>query len=279
MDTDVIIIGGGLAGLSCAVKLAQRGVNFQILEATDRIGGRVRTDNVDGFLLDHGFQVLLTAYPAAQELLDYDALRLNPFEPGALVRDQSRFLSIDDPWRHPSSILSTVTSGVGTLADKFRIGRLRYDVCRGELDDLFDRVQQPTIYRLQSLGFSDHFIDQFLKPWFSGVFLDSDLATSSRVFEFVFRMFSSGDVALPSGGMQAIPRQLADRLPSESICLETTVSTIEGTSVVLTDGTRKSAKEVVVATEGSTAARLLGRPDNIDWQSVLCFYFSADEAP
>src|SRR6056297_3940403 len=108
MNTHVkhLIIGGGLAGLSCATRLAGRGQEFSVVEATDRVGGRVRTDQVDGFHLDHGFQVLLTAYPACRELLDYDALRLQAFEPGALIRHRGGFTKFVDPWRRPSGALA-----------------------------------------------------------------------------------------------------------------------------------------------------------------------------
>ena len=104
---DVIIVGGGLAGLSCGAMLGKSGRQVTLLEATDRVGGRVRTDVVDGFTLDHGFQVLLTAYPACKELLDYDALRLRRFDRGALIRQKGRFRMLGDPFRHPSQAFAT----------------------------------------------------------------------------------------------------------------------------------------------------------------------------
>lgn len=283
--TDVIIIGGGLAGLACGVKLAERGVNFQILEATDRVGGRVRTDQVDGFLLDHGFQVLLTAYPAAQELLDYDSLDLCPFESGALVRKGDTFTSLDDPWRSPGKLLSTAISPVGSLADKIRIGLLRHNLSKVEIEEIYEHVQQPTKHRLYGLGFSDEFVDQFLRPWLGGVFLDHELNTSSRVMEFVYKMFSLGEVAVPSGGMHQMPLQLASRLPAGALSLEATVEKLElandrgARRVQMTDGSQLEAKEVVIATEASAAQRLLNSEATTKWQGVHCLYFSSDQPP
>ena len=183
---DVIIIGGGLAGLSCAVKLTNAGKNVAVLEATDRIGGRVRSDVVDGYTLDHGFQVLLTAYPACRELLDYPALRLRAFDPGAMVRVDGNFSTLGDPWRRPSQALSTALSPVGTLGDKLRIVKLRRAANRGSLDDLYRRPSQTTLKRLQQDGFTPGMIDRFFRPFLGGVFLDESLSTSSRMLEFVF---------------------------------------------------------------------------------------------
>lgn len=278
-DRDVIIVGGGLAGLACGVQLAARGVDFEILEATDRLGGRVGTDVVDGFRLDHGFQVLLTAYPAAQQLLDYDQLQLQPLDPGVLVRSDDQFSSLTDPWRRPASLLSTAISPIGTLSDKLRLARLRREVCQGTLEDIWGRIAQPTKYRLPGLGFSDRFIDQFFRPLLGGLFLDRQLDTSSRVMEFMLRMLALGTAAVPAQGMQAIPQQLAARIPSQRIHLQATVSELDGSTLRMSDRSQRTARQIVIATEGSAAARLLKISDPIQWQQTTCLYFAADEAP
>ena len=134
---DVFIVGAGLAGLCCARELQAKGVSFQILEASDGIGGRVRTDEVDGFLLDRGFQVLLTAYPEAKRSLDYSRLDLKPFLPGALSWYAGRLNKLVDPWRMPGAWKEALRSEFGTLADKLRIARLRSRLRRASIEDIF----------------------------------------------------------------------------------------------------------------------------------------------
>ncbi len=279
-QAEVVIIGAGLAGLSCAKRLAAAGTRFVILEATDRVGGRVRSDVVDGFTLDHGFQVLLTAYPACRELLDYDALRLCRFEPGALVRHRGDFATLGDPWRRPTAAIRTAFSPVGTLGDKLRIAKLRWLAGRGALADLYQRPHEPTIDRLRRLGFTADFIDQFFRPFLGGVFLDPTLQTSSRMLEFVFRMFAAGDIALPADGMAAIPRQLAESLPRGSIRFGESVESIDNGVIRLSDGQTWQPRAIVVATESSAAARLLAIPGlATGWRQTVNHYFAAEESP
>ena len=281
---DVVIVGGGLAGLACATQLTSSGRNVQILEATDRVGGRVRTDVVDGFTLDHGFQVLLTAYPACRTLLDYDQLKLRAFEPGALIRHGGRFTRLGDPWRRPTQVFSTALSPVGSLGDKLKIGKVRATSQLGTLDALYRRDAETTEDRLKRQGFSKAMIDQFFRPFLGGVFLDESLQTSTRMFEFVFRMFATGDIAVPADGMAAIPRQLADGLPQGTIRFSTSVSRLEhgdGHTVVhLTNDSSITAKQVVVATESTAAARLLNLPElETQWGATTNLYFSAPTSP
>lgn len=289
---EVVIIGAGLAGLSCAKRICDRAsgssgsppLKMAVLEASDRVGGRVRTDTIDGLTLDHGFQVLLTAYPACQELLDYSSLQLRPFEPGALVRHQGGFARLGDPWRRPTQAIATALSGVGSLGDKLKIATIRSQSNKGSLNDLYERPAEATLQRLRSTGFSDAMIDQFFRPFLGGVFLDESLATSSRMLEFVFRMFAAGDIAVPAQGMAAIPRQLADSLPRGTLRLKSAVARLEHqtdcTIVHLTDGDRVTAKRVVIATESNAAARLLEVPElETKWNQTTNLYYSAKTSP
>ena len=278
-SADVLIIGGGLAGLCCALRLHQGGLSFQVLEASDGVGGRVRTDKVEGFLLDRGFQVLLTAYPEARRVLDYDALQLRPFYPGALIRFKNRFYRFADPWRHPIDGMMGLLSPIGTVSDKLRVRKLRQQVLTGSLQDLYNRPETTALQALRNLGFSENMIDCFFKPFIGGVFFDLNLGVSSRMLEFGFRMFSMGDTALPSNGMGAIPEQIAARLPERAVRTEARVESVHGGGVTLKSGEKIKARAVVVATEGPEAARLLGDQERPGSRSVTCVYFEADEPP
>jgi len=276
---DVIVVGGGLAGLCCALRLHQEGIPCILLEASDGLGGRVRTDRVEGFLLDRGFQVLLTAYPEAQRVLDYQKLDLHYFYPGARVRFGGKFHKVADPWRHPLDGLKGVFSPVGTIGDKMQVGRLRRKTLEGSVEELFRRRETTTLESLREIGFSEKMIDRFFRPFLGGVFFDRELGISSRMFEFGFRMFSSGETALPGGGMEAIPTQIASRLPSESVRLNARVESIQDQSAILSNGEKLTARALVLAGEGPETARLLGEEKRPGSRSTTCLYFAADEPP
>lgn len=277
-DRDVIVVGAGLAGLACARVLARAGVPFLILEASDGAGGRVRTDIADGFRFDRGFQVLLTAYPEAQAVLDYGALRLHAFAPGALVRYHGRFYYLGDPWRDRASIWPSLLAPVAKWGDLWRVFRLRRQLLGKTEEEIFTAPETTVANRLRQLGFSRRFTEYFFRPWIGGAMLDPSLNGSSRMFEFLFRMFALGDAAVPAEGMGAIPAQMAAALPAGSIRFGARVEAVEEGAVRLEGGERITARAVVVAADGRTAAGLLKLPAP-GWRSAWCFYFSAKEAP
>ena len=280
MSVDVAIVGAGLAGLCCARELCARGIDAHVYEASDAVGGRVRTDEVDGFRLDRGFQVFLTAYPEAQRVLDYDALDLRAFDPGAQIWLGDGFDHIGDPLRRPSTLWPTLTAGVGGLADKVRVLGLRRAVTRPSLDALWRRPEITTEAALRErYGFSERMIDRFFRPFLGGVFLDRELTASSRSFEFYFRMFGRGDAAVPARGMQAIPEQIASLLPDGALHLNARVATAEPTRIALAGGETIEARAVVVATEAPEAATLLPGFDALPSRSTVCIYWAADDAP
>jgi phytoene dehydrogenase-like protein len=278
-EAPVLVVGAGLAGLACARHLARAGRRVQLLEASDAVGGRVRTDVVDGFQLDRGFQVLLTAYPEARAQLDYRALDLRPFYAGALVRYGGRFFRVADPARHPSDALTSLLNPIGTPADKARVLRLRQRARAGSVERLFERPETSTMQALTSLDFSNAMVERFFQPFLGGIFLGRDLSTTSRMLEFVIRMLAEGDTAVPALGMGAISDQIAADLPPGTVRTGVRVAEVSGGRVTLEDGTRLDASAVVVATEGDVAARLTGSRPPATFRSVTNLYFSASRPP
>jgi phytoene dehydrogenase-like protein len=275
----IVIVGAGLAGLTCARELHRAGRSFLLLDGADEVGGRIRTDVVDGFRLDRGFQVLLTAYPAAQKQFDYAQLNLKPYINGSLIRQANRFHRLADPWRSPLDGLRSAFGGVGSLMDKLRIAKLRSRSRRGTIGELFDQPETTTDAALKDYGFSADMIDSFFRPFLGGVFLERELNTSSRVLHFVFRMFSAGDVAVPALGMQELPKQIAADLPAGSIRLNAHVKAVTPDSVTLEDGASVAASRVVIGTNATAAASLLGQEAPGSTRRVRCLYFAAPAAP
>ena len=276
--TDVGIVGAGLAGLACARALHQSGVSFTVYDAADAVGGRVRTARQDGFQIDRGFQVLLTAYPEARRVLDYDALDLRAFSPGALVHLDGGFERVGDPFRRPLQAAPSLLADVGTLADKLRVLRLRQSVLAASSDELWARQEMTTETALRvRYGFSEAMIDRFFRPFLGGVLLDRGLKASSRAFEVTFRRFSQGAAAVPAAGMQAIPEQLAAGLPEGSVQLGTKAERLSGNELRLADRA-VSHRAVVVATDARAAGALLG-VEVPRWKSTVQIAWSAPQPP
>lgn len=276
MSEPVIVVGAGLAGLNSARILHENGLEVLVLESESIIGGRVQTDEVDGFLLDRGFQVLLTEYPEARRALDFDRLELHHFQTGALVRLKGRFHSVSDPLRDFGGTLGTLTAPIGSILDKMRILKLRADVTARNEEQIFERPETTTIHALQNRGFSPRIIERFFRPFFGGIMLDRTLGGSSRMFEYVFRMFSLGTAAVPADGMRRIPTQLAGNLPLGTVRLETRAAEIRRGEVVTSEGERFKARAIVVAADGPAANTLLEGQNAPAYVSTNNLYFTAE---
>lgn len=282
---DVAVIGAGLAGLVAARDLTERGRDVVVFEAADGVGGRVRSDVIDGFILDRGFQVLLTAYPAAKRRFDYAALDLQAFAPGVRIHVGGNAHRIGDPYREFSSVFATLTAPVFSMNDLTRLMFWRRAVTRPSGPTVAARGQGTTRALLEALHFSPRSVERFFVPFLSGVFFDDALETSSRLTELVFRCFFTGDVALPAAGMGALPAQLAAPLGTQ-VRLNTPVAALTETdrhvAVRFAGGDTVHAEQVIVATDPPAANALLDGTllgDVPPGRAATTVYFVADEAP
>jgi protoporphyrinogen oxidase len=266
------IIGGGISGLIAARVLEEHGLSATIIEATDRLGGRVKTDVLDGYNLDHGFQVLLTAYPAAKKYLDFDALALQEFLPGSAIFKNGKQKIIGDPLRNLSLLLPTLVSGIGTVNDKLKILALNRRLKKKSIQNIFAEKEQTTISYLENIGFSEAIITDFFIPFFSGIFLENKLETSSRMFEFVYKMFGEGNAALPKDGIQAIPKQLFEKLKSTTIIFNTKVKSVENGNIKLESGETLKSNFTIIATQASGLVSNLKNQATL-WKSCDTLYF------
>jgi phytoene dehydrogenase-like protein len=284
----ILVVGSGLAGLTCAKTLVEAGHEVRILEASDRIGGRVRTDaSADGFLLDRGFQALFTAYPAVQRHLDLKALDPRAIAPRVVVM-------CDGKWHETSSrfasLGATLPNPLLPLSDRLRMGRLRRFARRRSIETLLhgklrglksgDSTARDELRRRRFTD--DGFIANLAQPLFGALLLDRSLETSARMMLFMVKMLASGKMVIPAGGMGEIPAQLAAKLPANAIRLETRVEGIveaddRAVGVTLTGGEEMQGEAVVLAADLPNAARLTGGEEKIEGRSCLCLYFATTQ--
>ena len=279
----VIVVGAGLAGLTCAKVLAERGAEVVVFEASDGVGGRVRTDEKDGFLLDRGFQVYFTAYPIARRHLDPAALNLKPFDLGALVRRGHEESVLSDPLRDSGTFLPSLLSNAAAFSDKLLTLKLaaRSISERTESAGELDSADSSSLEYLRGKGFSERIIGNFYRPFYGGIFLYRSLSTSARVLRFTFKMLATGKTAVPARGIGEIPKQLAAQLPASAVRANSPVRSLlrEGSRVVGVDadGEEHEADAVVMATDAPTAARLAGVPVPEGSVGQVCVYYATDE--
>lgn len=299
-SADIVIVGGGISGLAAAITAAEamkeKGTekNIVLLEANSKCGGRVTSETTsDGFVLDEGFAVFIEEYPAVKKLLDYDALELKKFLPGAFVKIQGRdaLARVADPLRNPEDIVDSVLSPIGSLIDKVKVLPLVLNVRLSSVKSIFEEPETDTKSALiERWGFSDNFINTFLKPFLEGIYLAPLPEQSSRMFSFVFKMFSDGSATLPKGGMIAVTNQLVEKAESlgVKIITKTPVTKIlpQEDSYILKctadSGQTFQTFSVIVATDGQIAKKIISNvkgfeslknePDQTQ-RSVGCLYY------
>ena len=271
----IIIIGAGAAGLVAAYELERAGYAPTLLDGNDRVGGRLRTDTVEGFRLDHGFQVLLSDYPEVKRYLDLNALGANAYRPGGHVHTRQQHFRFADPLREPAQIIRSALSPVGTLRDKIKLAQLGVKLRSQSVEDCFkDKYpEQTTLDYLWSVGFSEQIVERFFRPFFGGIFLEQELATPAAMFRFIFKMFGQGKALLPAGGIDSVARQLEGKLTKTDVRLNVTVRSVRDNHVVLDDGSKLEAPGgiILACAPDKLLPQLAGEP--VRWKSTSNLYF------
>lgn len=278
-DCDVVVVGGGLAGLSAAVQLHRAGLVTMVCEAGEEVGGRVRTDRRDGFLLDRGFQVVLPAYPELRRLAGLSALRLRPFLRGLVATTQAGRTWLAAPWHGPQAAAGAAGFLLGRPRDSLALAAL--SARDGLAPDPLIREADPAVTTLADLRsrFSEATVADVLRPFLAGVFLDPSLGTPARLFHLIWRSFLRGGAALPEGGMQTLPRLLAAGLPAGAVRTGTPVTEVSGSGVRTSAGEQIQARAVIIATDGAAAATLAPGLAPPSWHPVTTFYYRLPASP
>lgn len=274
-QVDVVVVGAGLAGLACTARLQRSGIEARLLEAADEVGGRVRTEVVDGHLCDVGFQLLNPAYPTLKELVDLDALHLQPFAAGVRVRRGDTVATLGDPRREPRLLASTLRSGLISPRELAGLARWAAPVLAGE-KRIMGRDDLTLAQSLDAAGVRGPLRHHVLEPFLAGVLADDTGATSARVVRLLIRWFLLGTPALPRDGMRALPAQLAAglRRPAETGVRVLGVDPTTSGVTVRTPAGSIDARAVVVATDAHDAAALGAVPAGKPMSGLVTWWFS-----
>ena len=272
----IYIIGAGVSGLIAAYELEQEGYHPVIIEQTDEVGGRVKTIHEKGYALDLGFQVLLSAYPLAKKYLDLAALELHKLESGALIYVNDKAYRIGDPMRNWKMLFPTIFSDIGSISDKLKVLKLNNRLKRKSIDEIFESHETTTLQYLIEFGFSPKIIERFFKPFFAGIFLESNIQTSSRMFEFVYKMFGEGYATIPKLGIGEISNQLKNKLHHTEFIFNCEVKDITNDKILMISGENLPHDGVIIATNSTSMIRS-HKGSDMKWKCCMCLYFEVDQ--
>ena len=272
----IYIIGAGVSGLIAAYELEQEGYHPVIIEQTDEVGGRVKTIHEKGYALDLGFQVLLSAYPLAKKYLDLAALELHKLESGALIYVNDKAYRIGDPMRNWKMLFPTIFSDIGSISDKLKVLKLNNRLKRKSIHEIFESRETTTLQYLIEFGFSPKIIERFFKPFFAGIFLESNIQTSSRMFEFVYKMFGEGYATIPKLGIGEISNQLKNKLHHTEFIFNCEVKDITNDKILMISGENLPHDGVIIATNSTSMIRS-HKGSDMKWKCCMCLYFEVDQ--
>jgi len=265
----VVVIGAGLSGLACASYLYRAKRKVLVIEKENSLGGRVSTQTEDGFICDQGFQVLLNSYPEVRKLIKLEDLNLKAFNSGALIYNGKSLELLANPLKHPQHFFTNLRFSALKAQDIFLVFKLLWKSRKKKEDSCLSSVT--TEQYLKNTGFSEEFIESFWRPFFLGVFLDSNLSLPSDFFLFLLRCFASGQVTVPAKGMQELPRLIAREIPKENVRLGVPVTQFTENEVVLQNGEKIEADQVVCAFER------IAQESSAAFRGVTTLYFTSEK--
>lgn len=276
---DVVVVGGGLAGSACASALVAAGLDVVVLEKGATVGGRVRTDVLDGFRCDHGFQLLNPAYPVVKKHLDLAALELQQFGAGVVVADGIDRTTLALPWRHPAGLPGVLRTGLTSPLEAARLLKWAAPSV-GPIDRLLTRPDEPLGESFDRNGVRGRLRREVLEPFLTGVLAEHPAATSATFARLLVRSFLRSIPGLPAGGMQALSDQVA--APArDRFRFGVTVGSVDrtgGSWAVRTDGEDLSATSVVVAVDPAAVSSLTPLP-TVATNGLATWWFTTDDPP
>lgn len=277
---DVAIVGAGISGLTAAFHLEKKGYKVAVFESSGQIGGRCKTEYLDGFVLDKGLHFFQKGYTESKKMLDFRSLRLESIYPGALVHYQHKFHLVTNPLRRLSDVLSTAIAPISTLKDKLKMLGLLTQLNAFPEKVIFSMPDQDVGTFLKEKGFSDVFISSFFKPFVKTVFYDDSMQVSSRLFCYMLKIFASEDNALPANGIGSIPVQIAAGLKRDTVHLHSKVVALKEGEIEFSNGEKVEARKIILAVPPHRLEQLLpGYKASVRFLPITSIYFASKTPP